>query len=314
MKFIADFGVVTACHQSDLPFARAACASIRHQMPDVPVALIVDGDVNVSDIVRIHGVIPLPVRSLTDPRLVQACYGNFYAKWTAFWAAPFKRFVYLDSDALLLGDWSELAHDIKWDFCIFTTGTLGSSDFEAITKHFFKPNLMAHFDPLFLWQNQPYFCAGAFAARHNFICPDDFLNFLDRARAWPHLFDGTDQGPLNYFVLKALQNGRPVIVRNYQFIVHDHPPAETLRRFGHSPRRFHKPCIVHYCGVKPWMHNRQSHHRLFHAYRWLHHRACHRPDIPGFLKALNGIAAEECQELRRKLGGRLRRACQPVFP
>lgn len=314
MNFVADFGVVTACHKSDYALACATCASIRQQMPDVPIALIVDGDVNVSEVVRTHGVIPLPVRALPDPRLVRVCSGNYYAKWTAFWAAPFERFVYLDSDALLLGDWSVLSNDPAWDFCIFTTRTLGCAAFEGIAKHFLDPAAIARFDPVFQWQDQPYFCAGAFAARHNFISPEDFLRFQDCLRAWPRLFDGTDQGPLNYLALKALQDGRAVIVRNCQFIVPDHPPAEALRRFGKHPRRFDEPCIVHYCGVKPWMQNRQSHHRLFSAYRWLHHRANQPPGITGFLKAVCAIAVEEGRELQRKLRGRLHRARQSFFP
>lgn len=314
MNIIAPFGFVTACHRGDYPLVRATCASIAHQMPGTPLALIVDGDVDVTDVVRVHNVIPLPVRQLTDARLVRACSGNYYAKWTAFWSAPFERFVYLDSDALLLGDWSDLATDTAWEFCIFTSATLGTSEKSGIAKHFFNPDLMQDFDPAFNWADLPYFCAGAFAAQRNFITPEEFLRFIESIKHHPDLFDGTDQGPLNYLVLKARQQGRRVIVRNRQFILPDHPPQETLQRFGSQILPHAQPWIVHYCGVKPWLHNRQPQHVLFSTYRRRHHLAAYGSGLLAHFFTELALFREEAAELSRKLRGRMLRLIRSLRP
>jgi hypothetical protein len=308
VKIVSDFGFVSACHEADYPLVKATCASIRHQMPEVPIALIVDGDVDVSEVVRAHSVIPLPVRNLPDQRIVQACSHNTFAKWTCFWAAPFERFVYLDSDAIVLGNWLPWARDTNWDFCIFTSSKLGREDKAGITKHFFNPDGVCEFDPSFQWIDQPYFCAGAFAARRGFIEEADFLNLLNKFRPWLQYFKPGDQGLLNYLALKALQSGQNVQVFDRQFILPDHSPNVVLERFGHQAAIHNEPWIVHYCGVKPWLHNRQPHHALFMSYRWRHHKVLHGFTLAGRIRAALKIALEEFQQMARKARGRIQRA------
>jgi len=46
MQTVAPFGIITACHAGDYFLAKATCASIRHYMPEIPVCVIVDGEID----------------------------------------------------------------------------------------------------------------------------------------------------------------------------------------------------------------------------------------------------------------------------
>jgi len=308
-KILHDFGFVTACHAGDYALAKATCASIRCSLPDVPIALIVDGEVNTDDIIRAHGVIPLPVSELPDPTLRQACSRSYFAKWACFWTAPFQRFVYLDSDALAVGAWAEFIHDQSWEFCIFAPPSSDIVEPAALRKYFFDPQEIARLDPLFEWEHQPYFCAGAFAASAGFISPAQFLSLLEVSRSNPTMFDGTDQGMLNYLVLKARAHGKGVQVRNMQFILPDHDPLEALERFGHDPSKTPSlpPCIVHYCGIKPWLHQRRHEHALFTEYRLLHYRKLYGTGLAARAISWFRIWKEECACMLGKIKGRISR-------
>ena len=50
MEIQAPFGFVTACLADDKFMVGATLASMRHFCPEVPICLIADGDVDVSDL------------------------------------------------------------------------------------------------------------------------------------------------------------------------------------------------------------------------------------------------------------------------
>ena len=61
MKVKEPFGIVTGCHAGDKSSVVATLASIRHYMPHIPVCLVVDGDVDVSDLEQLYKIIVLRV-------------------------------------------------------------------------------------------------------------------------------------------------------------------------------------------------------------------------------------------------------------
>ena len=68
MKVQAPFGFVTGCHAGDKFMVQATLASMRHYSSDVPVCLVVDGDFDVSDLVKEYDLIVLRVSELPVPR------------------------------------------------------------------------------------------------------------------------------------------------------------------------------------------------------------------------------------------------------
>jgi hypothetical protein len=118
MKTIAPFGIVTGCCPGDKFMVQATLASVRHFCPQTPVCLVADGGVEVGDLQREYDVEVLRTEDLADPEMRKVCYGSQHAKLAALWAGPFERFVWMDSDAIMWGDFSaQVREDL--DFQIF---------------------------------------------------------------------------------------------------------------------------------------------------------------------------------------------------
>ena len=106
MKVQAPFGFVTGCHAGDKFMVQATLASMRHYCPDVPICLTVDGDVDVSDLGRQYDLIVLRSAELPLEKMRKLVAGSFHAKHAAMWEGPFEFYVWLDSDAIVWGDFT----------------------------------------------------------------------------------------------------------------------------------------------------------------------------------------------------------------
>ena len=106
MKVQAPFGFVTGCHAGDKFLVQATLASMRHYCPDVPICLTVDGDFDVSDLEKEYDLIVLRVSELPSEQMRKVICGNYRAKLAAMWEGPFEYYVWLDSDAIVWGDFT----------------------------------------------------------------------------------------------------------------------------------------------------------------------------------------------------------------
>jgi hypothetical protein len=310
MKVQAPFGFVTGCHTGDKFLVQATLASMKHYCPDVPICLIVDGDLDVSDLEKEYDLSLLRVSELPSIEMRKLVCGNYRAKLAALWEGPFEFYVWLDSDAIVWGDFTEqIRTDV--DFQIFWSEISIPSDATEIPPwlpHFyFDPRKLHRFDPDFEWRGHAYFSSGAFASRRNAIPFDVWA----KAELWeqqsPGLFAWGEMGMLNYLVHAMTQRGEITsVMSNLQHIWGHHGKEELMEdSIGtdwHFPKKIRRPRVAHFCGRKPFLFDRQSYSQPFTIARLEHHRR-HHGDLGAWLAIFN----EDCRVLTNKVNGRIRR-------
>jgi hypothetical protein len=308
MNVQAPFGFVTGCHAGDKFMVAATLASLRHFCPQVPVCLTVDGDVDVSDLEREYHPIVLRVRDLPSPEMRCALGASFHAKHAAMWEGPFEFYVWLDSDAIVWGDFTsqirtDLDFQILWSEISIPADAL---EIPGWLPHFyFDPEKLRRFDPEFEWRGLPYFCAGVFAARRNAISFEHYCEIKRLAETEPGLFAWGDMGMLNYLVHSQIQRGKwKAAVTDLQHIPDHHGRAEFERDCAgwNFPKTIRRPRIGHFCGRKPFLFDRHAYSRPFTIARLEHHRRRHG-NLGAWLAVLN--------EERRVLAEKIKRRLQP---
>jgi hypothetical protein len=308
MKVQAPFGFVTGCHAADKFMVQATLASMRHYCPDVPICLTVDGNFDVSDLEREYDLIVLRVPELPSEEMRKLICGNYRAKLAALWEGPFDFYVWLDSDAIVWGDFTpQIRTDV--DFQIFWSEIsipADATEIPAWLPHFYFDSVKLHrFDPDFDWRGKAYFSSGAFACRRNGI-PFDIW---DKAESWerqsPGLFAWGEMGMLNYLVYAMAQrNELNIVVSDLQHIGGHHGVDELKQDCAdsdwHFPNRIGRPRVAHFCGRKPVLFDRNTYSRPFTIARLEHHRRRHRR-LGAWLAVLN----EERQIVSSKVKRRL---------
>ena len=309
MEIQAPFGFVTGCHAGDKFMVGATLASMRHYCPDVPICLIADGDVDVSDLEQEYDLIVLRIDALPSREMSQRITGSYLAKLAAMWEGPFEHYVWMDSDAIVWGDFTEQVRT-DLDFQIFWPEISIPADADEVPEwlpHFyFKLEGVHKFDPNFGWRGHPYFSAGVYACRRNVISYEEWVDTL----AWNDqvpggIFQFGDQGLLNYLVLAKSQRGE---------IKAERTNLQWTKSWGHAeldkdcsqagwafPNEPAKPMILHFCGRKPFVFDFKSYSRPFTIARLEHHRRHHR-----LLVAWIHIFLEDMFILQGKLKGRCR--------
>ncbi len=287
---------------------QATLASMRYYCPSVPICLVVDGEFDVSDLVKEYGIIPLRVADLSSPDIRKLVEGNYKAKLAAMWEGPFEYYVWLDSDAIVWGDFApQVRTDV--DFQIFWSEISIPADAAAVPSwlpHFyFDPEKLRHFDAEFDWRGHAYFSSGAFGCRRNAIP----FELWDRTESWarqsPGLFAWGEMGMLNYVVYAMAQRKELNITRSdLQHISGHHGVAELKQDCAvsnwHFPKTIQRPRVAHFCERKPLLFDSDTYSRPFTIARLEHHRTRH-----GNLGAWLAVLNEDRQVLANKVKRRL---------
>jgi lipopolysaccharide biosynthesis glycosyltransferase len=282
MEVQASFGFVTGCHAGDKFMVGATLASMRHYCPDVPICLIVDGDVDVSDLEREYDLIVLRIADLPSQEMREMIGGSYRVKLAAMWEGPFEHYVWMDSDAILWGDIiSQVRTDL--DFQIFWPEISIAADADEVPPwlpHFyFELDRLRKFDPNFEWRGHPYFSAGVYACRRNVISYEEWLETEQWAKQEPSLFQFGDQGILNYLVHSKSQRGKiKTACSDLQWsrsFERDSIVKDCKQAGWHFPEQVDKPMILHFCGSKPFTLNFKAYSRPFTIARLAHHRRRH---------------------------------------
>ncbi len=309
MKKQHDFGFVTACHPADKFMVQATLASIRHYCPDVPICLLADGGVDVEDLEKMYDLIVKRPEDLPDKSVAKMVSGNYRIKLLAMWYGPFEHYVWIDSDAIVWGNFTDrVRRDL--DFQIFWSQKAIDSDAQQPPDwlgHFYfdLPSLLER-DPSFEWRTQDYFSAGVYACRKNAIRYEEWM----RCESWDAekqggVFRFGDQGILNYLVLAGAQKGSMrVQAADLQYLPHFHGREEIDRDTAGCglrwPENISRPRAVHLCGQKPFLHNRKAYSRAFTIARLEHHRRSCSKSL-AWLKVLG----EEWRVIKKKIQRRL---------
>lgn len=155
MKVQAPFGFVTGCHAEDKFLVGATLTSIRNYCPDVPICLIADGGVDVSDLENQYDLVVLRIDELPSEEMRKMIGGSYRAKLGAMWEGPFEFYVWLDSDACI---WGDVTADIntELDFQILWSEVSIPGDAVEIPSwlphYYFDPKKLERFDPEFDWR------------------------------------------------------------------------------------------------------------------------------------------------------------------
>jgi hypothetical protein len=306
MNVQAPFGFVTGCHAGDKFMVQATLASLRHFCPSAPVCLVADGHFDVSDLERDYGVIVLRVPELPSAEMRRLIGGNYRAKLAAMWEGPFEFFVWLDSDAIVWGDFTaQIRRDL--DFQVFWSEISVPADAKEIPAwlpHFyFDVEKLRQFDAEFNWRGLPYFCSGAFACRRDAIPFSEWAKFESWGQKMPALFAWGEMGMMNYAVHSLAQRGRlKTGMADLQHIWGHHGTAELKNDCAGAgwnfPQKISRPRVAHFCGRKPFLFDAKAYSRPFTIARLAHHRR-HHGAAGAWLAVLN--------EERRVLAGKLRK-------
>jgi hypothetical protein len=313
VKVQAPFGFVTGCHAGDKFMVQATLASITHYCPHVPVCLIVDGDFDVSDLEKEYDLIVLHVPDLSSEEMRGLISGSARAKHAVMWEGPFDFYVWLDSDAIVWGDFTpHVRTDV--DFQIFWSEISVPSDATEIPPwlpHFyFDPVRLRRFDPDFDWRGHAYFSAGAFACKRDVIPFEKWMEAESWGKETPGLFaDFGDQPLLNYFAHSMTQRGEiNCAVSNLQHVWGHHGVDELKQDCAdsnwHFPEQIRRRRVAHFCGRKPFLFDPQAYSRPFTIARLEHHRRQH-----GELGAWLAVLREE----RRVLTDKFKRHVDPLL-
>jgi len=305
MKVQAPFGFVTGCHAGDKFMVQATLASMRHYCPTVPICLVVDGAFDVSNLEKEYDLIVLRVPDLPSAEMRKLIGGNYRAKLAAMWEGPFEFYVWLDSDAIVWGDFtSQVRRDL--DFQIFWSEISIPADAAEIPPwlphYYFDPGLLRKFDAKFDWRGNAYFCSGAFACRRNAITFREWKD-AEQLGEWKM----GEQGLLNYLVHAKAQRGKvKSAMSNLQHVWGHHGKAELeqdcIGAGWNFPREITRPRVAHFCGRKPFLIDRKAYSRPFTIARLEHHRR-HHGNFGAWLAILN----EERRVLAGKVQQRLKR-------
>jgi len=309
VKVHAPFGFVTGCHAEDKVLVQATLASMRHYCPDVPICLTVDGNFDVSDLQKEYDLIVLRVADLSSEEMRDLTSRNYRAKLAALWEGPFEFYVWLDSDAIVWGDFTpQVRTDV--DFQIFWSEISIPADATKIPQwlpHFyFDPQKLRQFDADFDWRGHAYFSTGAFACRRNAISFRRWTEVECWEKKVPGLFAWGEMGMLNYHVHSMTQRGEiKTAMSNLQHTWEHHGKQELVqdcRGTGwHFPKTIERPRIAHFCGRKPFLFDCKAYSRPFTIARLEHHRRRHGK--PG---AWFAVLQEDCQrgatKVKRRVG------------
>lgn len=276
------FGFVTACHAGDKFMVGATLASMRHYCPDVPICLIADGNVDVSDLEKEYDLIVLRIDKLPSEEMRRLVTGSYRVKLAAMWEGPFEFYVWMDSDAIVWGDFTDQINT-DLDFQIFWPEISIAVDAgeapEWLAHFYFELHALKKFDPDFEWRGHPYFSAGAYACRRNAIPYEQWKEVEQWGDEVPGLFQFGDQGILNYLVNSRSQRGEMTV---------SHADLQWSRNFGFEklikddpisgwefPVKVKHPTVLHFCGRKPSILDRKCYSRPFTIARLAHHRRKH---------------------------------------
>jgi hypothetical protein len=225
-----DFGVIICTCKFDYFLAKGCCASVRRFLPDAPITLFVDDDLDPSPLCKAYGASVMYRRDVKDPFLREVNRGWGLPKMTLFWESPYERFLYLDCDTVLWGDVVG-AHGgaMDWDMVIDVGDKEGrpwrpgSGTLEMVNSEYFDTGVMSATYPQFTWQRyvDQLFCTGTYFARRGIFQLEEYKQVLETGRKTPGLSASAEMGMLNYMIFNGVEHGGLKVERRPMQMVSD---------------------------------------------------------------------------------------------
>jgi hypothetical protein len=317
MKVQAPFGFVTGCHAGDKFMVQATLASMRHYCPTVPICLVVDGEFDVSNLEKEYNLIVLRVSDLPSAEMRKLIGRNPRAKLAAMWEGPFEFYVWLDSDAIVWGDFTpQVRRDL--DFQVFGNDPpvpLDGTVPDWMRHYYFNPEKLRRFDPEFKWEGITFFCDGAFACKRNAIPFDKWSEAVSwgvkEKGLWPTGFYSMPFA--NYLVHSMSQRGElKMTFADLQHIPTQYGGEEFLQDCAGCGWRFpdaiRRPRVAHFCGRKPYLSDWKLYSRPFTIARLEHYQGQH-----GKCGAWFALLNEDFHVVVKKIKRRFKRYATVIF-
>jgi hypothetical protein len=239
-------GVIILVSAGDVYLAKACCASIRQNMGNIPITLLVDGArTNTSEIERLPNVKRIVAQDMMDGECARLCTG-FWVKLLIFWVSPYERFLYLDADTLVWGDVRAYADFDKYDFIAafdFNRPRIFKAQ-EEVQRYVFDVDYIKKLNPDLDWRGQELANNGVFFARRGVFSKECLLK-MRQLPCWQNY----EQGVLNYLRWQAKNKGTPRVSGQRLQIFPAEQPYRPEDRF--MPRNYLQPAIIHWIGKKP---------------------------------------------------------------
>ncbi len=270
-------GIFVCCHAGDLFLTKVLCESIRYFCPTSTIVLIKDGDFPIGELRALGRIAELDESWV--PRSLRRLSGWGLRKLLAFFQTEFSRFLYLDSDIVLLRDPFELPF-ASADFYVDTSGSrpIASAHRRAETggelppwpiRHTFDPERVRVFDPSFSLAAVKLFNSGQIFGRSGLLDQAAVLECVARWQAADGTFACADQGILNYLLNEGAQRQRFTLggerFRITGFESPEDHPGLTIDAV--LSRRYRERTLIHWAGVRDWRPGRYPFSALHQEFR-----------------------------------------------
>lgn len=233
-RFGADFGVVVTCSPYDWLFAKGTISSIRYFMPEAPLCLLVDGEIDTSLAESQFGATVVRRSDIEDRWLRATSFGWGLTKMNALWECPFERYLHLDADTTIWGHLGKkLSHESEVIWSVSNANFEIDTDY--VTTWFFDPQGVQDRWPEFNWSAfvEQFACTGTFVADKGCLSLSRYRELLNANLACPGLFKFGEMGILNFMVFEAVQNDKITVeAEDFQVIFPEHEQNELRKRFS----------------------------------------------------------------------------------
>lgn len=251
---IKDFGIIIACCDQDFMFAKACCASIKDNLGDIEICLIIDGNFSTIDLEKAYNVHIINRKNISSSVLRKRSFGFGLTKMIAFWESPWKNFLYVDADTNIFGNILEFADFVNFDI-IIDRPHYHRTDSD-INTYFFNTSGIEKYFPDFDWQEHrgDYFCTGVFFGKRDIFSLEEYIGFLDLMDRNPQLFLMGEQGLVNFMICRAADRGEiRLSQQSIQLLVPDFDQEVLAQRFPLEHKNLdpqERGTVIHWCGPK----------------------------------------------------------------
>lgn len=249
-------GICTSCSANYMPLLRGWLESIKFWAPDVPICIVIDGEMETRSLEKKYGIHCIRKKDIKNKDLRRTCWG-YWTKPVAFWEAPFDYVLNVDVDAVLWGDIRKNLPPGDWD--VIQSEPHEVTTLEIQKSQYFDPHRIFDVIPPFDLQGISFLSAGVVCFKRGVLDLDEYLRLVEIQAKHPDIIVCGDQGILNVMVSRGkVERGLKVAEAHLQCCVPVLPRAELEYRFqirDGKPVPWVKPTVIHWAGPKPYTTN-----------------------------------------------------------